>query len=241
MGYFGRAVAAFTLAWSATAVAATDGAIQLKVLNASMNTETRTISVELQNQSFKVVTAYMLAVSELDGSGKILVQMNVGIDGLAYNPGGDKARDSDLIQPGAISSNTRLKAVPDAVSVQEHVSGVVYSDRTWEGTQDTVGPLFGQRSFIAQNLKKAINVLSGYPATPQAFRSAIQAAREIDPGHTSQVLYANFRLPAELATDPRHALPATVTVPDRRDWQAALDSLSTEAEFWTRESQEAAK
>ena len=117
----------------------------------------------------------------------------------------------------------------------------MYADRTWEGTENGVQPVFQSRAWIGKKMAKTRDALGGYPTTPAAFRNAIASARAVDAGAVNSLLYEKWGAPLSIAVDDKHPLPETVPMPDEQHWQAALDALSAEAAFWMRESEEAGK
>ena len=225
------------VALAATAWAQSPKPIQLQVLSATVNLESHQIAIEVQNQSSKVVTAYILQIKWFDAGNKLIAHENVGLDGLAYEP--DPARPLNEIQPGAISAfPIGVGASEETVSAKASVIGVVYADRTFEGSE--AEDFFVGRANDAKESRRAIALLQSYPATPGAVRAALETLRA-EPHAIGLGAVANgIHLSAEAAgglLDKRQALP-DLSVPSKQQWNEIIADLSKRAAFLEAESQE---
>lgn len=223
----------------ATAASAQTNPIHLQATPALVDLNAHTLTFELVNESNKVAVAYMLEFKQFDYSGKLIADSKVGWNHQSFKPTGSPPgpRDGEgQIQPGN-SFTSDQPALPATVSAQVTVIAVVYDDRTYEGTEHDVFPLFDVRARNAHKLEQAAALMESYPATPEAFRSTIQAARALDTGRLNALLYEKLKLPLEVVMDNEHPLPAYVPTPNRQQWQAIRTALLDEAAFWTAEAQ----
>ncbi|HEX3683352.1 MAG TPA: hypothetical protein VHU83_12525 [Bryobacteraceae bacterium] len=225
------------LALAATAWAQT---LHLQVLSATVNPESHHITVEVQNQSSKVVTGYDLQIKLFDAAVKPIEQPgNVGVDLLAYNR---TPQQWEEIQPGAISTfPVGVVASPDTVSAKATVTGVVYADRTFEGAGTE--HFFVGRANDAKECRRAIALLRSYPATPEAVRAVLQNLRSQPHGIALGAVANSLHLaPAVAGTlaDRRQAVPE-IGVPAKEQWDEVIADLAKRAAFLEAESQEASQ
>lgn len=210
---------------------------KLKVISSVVNLESHQATIELQNLSGKIITAYNLELKYLNVSGKSIADTNVGYDNLFFSPKGEPdQRQSNLIEPDHTATRS-LAIGPDTASVRVTVTAVVYDDRSYDGQWQSAFPLFDVRAREADKLNQAAALMQVYPASPEAFRSTIQTARELVPGHMANLLYGELHLPLKIATS-EGPLPDSVPLPDKQQWQSAAKALSDEAAFWAAQSQE---
>lgn len=226
-----------SLAAAAAAMAQTQP--QLKVLSSTVNLGSpHLVNIELENQGDKTVTAYDLEIKQLDASGKTLSDDRIGWNNIYFNPtGAPDQREAGLIRPGKTLVQY-AGAMADTVSAQVAVLAVVYDDRTWEGDQSAVFPLFDIRARTAEKLKQAAAIMQTYPASRDAARATIQNLRDLDCAPVWGALVNTVGVP--VAPDKAQPLPETVGLPDKAKWNSAAHALSEEAAFWAAQSQKEA-
>jgi len=213
---------------------------QLKVLSATVNLQSHNIAVRVENESSKVVTAYALAITQEDADGKPIKDASgnpsesVGVDLLEYD---SQTAAWKEIQPGAVSSfpiGTGL--LPDAASVEASVTGVVYSDRTFEGQAQN---FFAGRANDAREARQALALLTPRPTTPAALESVLQKLRAMPHGIGLSVLANQVHITGVAAGalfDKKEPLPA-LAPPTAQQWDDIAAELSKRAAFWDAQSQ----
>jgi hypothetical protein len=235
MRYF-RGAAGVLLLCAATA-AQTPQPIKLEVVSANVNLESHQLTIELHNQSDKIAVAYMLEIKEFDVSGKSLADTKTGWDYLYFNPADiPDQRERNLIPPGKTARLDPMTST-ETFSAEVSVLAVVYQDRTFQGTESAVFPLFDVRARTAQKLQKAAALMHGtYPVTPEAVRAAVQSLRALDCGSVNGALVNKVNLPVDVLYKER-PLPE-MGVPDKKAWQETADSLSEESAFFAAQARQ---
>lgn len=216
--------------------------VQLEVLSSTVDFNSRNLKIELHNGSLKVATAYVLHIEQLDASGKLVGQAeNLGIDALPNDVEGSASPQWKSIQPGAntvVPIGTGVLA--DAVSAKVSVEGVVYADRTFEGSEKAVAPCFIGRANDAKEARKAAALLTPYPETEEAVQVAVKGLRLMPHGIGLGVIANQIGLSGDVAgvLFDRNRPVSGIGVPSRQQWDEIVAALSKRAAYLESESQE---
>jgi hypothetical protein len=217
--------------------------VHLTVLSTTVDPASRRIVIELENNSSKTVTAYMIAVQQFDAANRAIGdggKSGLGVDTVCYDAEPYRPPNWNPIQPGAIATfPIGVGALPDAVSAKASVTGVVYADRTAEGFE--AAPFFVGRAADAKEAEEASALFKEHPSTPQAFGSTLEKLRAMPHGIGLRVFAAEVHLTGEGAGalfDKTRPLPAIAPLPTSDQWDRMISELQKRAQFLADESQE---
>ena len=206
-------------------------ATSVHVLSATLDLATHQVTVQLLNTTTeKTAVAYTLRIKGVDSAGKEVYDYGIGWDYLSPDP--TPATTSRYILPGQ-TVLAEAATSEEVVSVEVSVIGVVYLDRTFEGSA-SVG-IFNVRSRQARAARQALAVLKSYPTTPSATRKAMQTLLAIGSPLVSGVIGNKLHLGAPPDIEhpvAEHSLPQT-----RQQWDEIAADLTRSAVFFETQSE----
>lgn len=122
----------------------------LVVTSTVLDPSTHQLTVDLQNTSTKTIVAYAVLITQLDATGKTVIESGVGWDYL--EPDGEP----HYILAGRPATVEATKILDKTVvSVKVSVTGVIYIDRTYEGPGPS-GGMFDGRMRTAAEIRKIL-------------------------------------------------------------------------------------
>jgi hypothetical protein len=142
----------------------------LRVVSATLDSQTHEVTAQLENVSSKTVVAYALTVKGLHPQGRPVGNSDTEFqfDYIAPEPNPGRA---NFILPNGISS-VSVALAPDAQTSQISVSAVVFEDLTVEGDP---GWIFTDRRRRAEAAHQGLKHLGAFPASREENRKAMTA------------------------------------------------------------------